>query len=503
MYKILFATSEVYPIVKTGGLADVSRSLPRALKSLHHDVRIIVPAYRQAVAVAGKLNPITRVKLLTGEATILEGILPGSLLKVWLVDYPPLYGRSGDPYLGPDGTSWRDNAERFAFFSRVVVEIALNRAKLSWQPDIVHCNDWQTGLVPALLTLETDRPATVFTIHNLAYQGLFPYSTFAALDLPRSWWSFTALEFHGRLSFIKGGLVFADRVNTVSPSYAKEIQTPEYGCGLHGLLSHEKDRLSGILNGIDTKDWDPGSDPYLIKTYNKQTLKGKSENKAALQKIFRLPQDPKVPLIGLIGRLVHQKGIDLVIEALPEIMALPVQMVLLGSGDASYEDLLFDLSVKYPKQLSVRIGYDEALAHMIEAGSDMFLMPSRFEPCGLNQMYSQHYGTVPVVRRAGGLADTVIDANDANQKAKISTGIMFENMDVTELLIAIERALELYLNNKVWKTIQLTGMKQDFSWRHSAKQYELLYKQTLESSIQEARDRFDASRQSSRHKHLG
>ena len=479
MYKVLFATSEAYPLIKTGGLADVSGSLPVALQSLGHEVIILLPAYPEACQRTEKLKTLTTLSLPHGEVKLLEGYLPGTKVKVWLVDCSVYFNRPGNPYLGPDGDPWHDNADRFHLFAQVAIAIATSKANLNWQPDIVHCNDWQTGLIPALLHTESlsheQKATTIFTIHNIAYQGLFPYSTFIALGLPKELWSSEALEFHDQVSFIKGGLVFADRVNTVSPNYAKEIQSPEYGYGLDGLLHHRSDRLSGILNGIDDTVWNPETDPYLKTNYDHKKLAGKKKNKAALQKEYKLPNEPNTLLVGLVGRLVHQKGIDLVINSLPELATLPVQFVALGTGEPAYEHALRDMARLFPKQISVNIGYDEALAHRIEAGADVFLMPSRFEPCGLNQLYSLRYGTVPIVRRVGGLADTVVDAAPETLKDKTASGIVFDNADGESLYAAVIRAKELYQDKKIWKQIQQTGMRGESSWKHSAQQYTQLY----------------------------
>jgi starch synthase len=355
------------------------------------------------------------------------------------------------------------------------VEIAMNRVGFAWKPEIIHCNDWQSGLIPALLEDEPNRPATVFTIHNLAYQGVFPPEAFKQLGLPQRFWSPTALEFYGQLSFIKGGLVFADRVNTVSPNYAVEIQGKEFGCGLEGLLGERAEHLSGIINGIDADAWNPATDPHLPAHYEVGDMDGKAENKAALQRRFNLEQDPDVAVIAMVGRTVQQKGIDLVIEILPDLMGLPLQLVILGSGEKKYEQTLKHWNRLYPDRIALSIGYDEALAHLIEAGSDMFLMPSRFEPCGLNQMYSQRYGTVPIVRRVGGLADTVEDATLENIIAARASGIVFDEAEADELLAAIHKALSLYANKALWAQIREVGMGKDFSWRKSALKYLDLY----------------------------
>jgi starch synthase len=397
-----------------------------------------------------------------------------------MVDAPSFFDRAGNPYLDQEGSPWQDNAVRFSLFARAVIAVSQDRSGLKWKPDILHCNDWQSALAPALLFRQSQRPVTVFTIHNLAYQGLFPYETFVALHLPASLWSYEALEFHRQLSFIKGGLAFSDYITTVSPNYAREIQTPAFGCGLEGLLSYRQARLTGILNGIDIQEWNPATDPNLARNYDLDHLQNKRFNKTTLQKKVKLPPNPEIPLIGLIGRLVHQKGIDLVLKALPELLKKPVQLVLLGSGDSRYEASLRVWSNLYPQQFSIRIGYDEELAHLIEAGADIFLMPSRFEPCGLNQMYSLRYGTLPVVRKTGGLADTVVDATAKNISDGTATGFTFLEPDSTAMLTALFRALSLYKNNTAWKTMQRRGMRQDLSWESSARKYLKLYQRLLQ-----------------------
>jgi starch synthase len=473
MKKILFVTSEAYPLIKTGGLADVSGSLPIALKFLGHDVRILLPGYAPAIA-AGDFRP---VRILHGEegVAILEGWLPGSSVPVWLLAHKDYFGRDGNPYIGSDGKPWPDNPERFALLCHVAVEMAMDRLGLGWKPDIVHCNDWQTGLVPPLLSDEPGRPATVFTIHNLAYQGIFPYQVFEKLRLPTRFWSPEGLEFYNQLCFIKGGLVFADRINTVSPTYAREIQSEEFGSGLQGLLNHRKGRLSGILNGIDTDAWNPATDPLIPADFSIDTLENRGVNKAALQRACQLSEDDHIALIAWVGRLVQQKGIDLLIELLPKLVQMPIQIVVVGSGEARYEQVLFKWARLYPDRVAVRLGYDEPLAHLIEAGADLFLMPSRFEPCGLNQMYSQRYGAVPIVRQVGGLADTVEDANPTHLGLEKATGVVFQEATADALLQAINRGHALYQNKVLWKQIQRAGMSKDFSWRQSAQRYLELY----------------------------
>ncbi|NOX93215.1 MAG: glycogen synthase GlgA [Gammaproteobacteria bacterium] len=480
--RILFVSSEAYPLIKTGGLGDVAGSLPHALLDLQLDVRLIIPAYATAIGQLDETKILAQFSEGGDTVTLHEGRLPGSQLKVWLVDAPGYFDRPGNPYLDSNGQPWVDNAERFALFSRIVTRLALNQAGLDWAPDVVHCNDWQTGLVPALLALSPQRPATVFTIHNLAYQGLFPVDSLQKLGLPASWWSHHVLEFHGQLSFIKGGLVFADCISTVSPGYAREIQTAEFGNGLEGLLRHRSAVLSGILNGIDTNEWNPATDPLLEKHYDANNLFGKQFNKQALQTALGLPQKPGTPLIGLVSRLVTQKGIDIILDAISDLVKLPLQLVLLGSGDRILETRLTTLARQHPNKLAVSIGYDETLAHRIEAGADMYLMPSRFEPCGLNQMYSLRYGTVPIVRNVGGLADTVTDTSAKTLANGTANGFVVNTDNSLALVKTIKRALRRYRDKAQWQQLQTTGMRQDLSWGNSAQEYLALYRRAQQAN---------------------
>lgn len=497
--KILFATSEVFPVIKTGGLADVSGSLPAAIKTLRRDIKIIIPAYRDALrALSGQtltpiasfnpsqfipkkldpeqLNPDTPAPAtIKTNITILQTQLPGSTVPLWLVDSPEHFDRPGNPYLDEDGQDWPDNAERFALFCRVIEHIALGCDELNWAPDVVHCNDWQTGLVPALLSTHSPRPATIFTIHNLAYQGLFPGETFTELALPESLWTLHGLEFYGQLSFIKGGIAYADQINTVSPKYAEEICTTDFGYGLDPLLLSRQAQLSGILNGVDYANWSPAKDPLIPHNYNAYTFDKKALNKQSLQKHMGLPIDKNIPLFGFIGRLVEQKGVDLLLGALPTLLEHPVQFVILGSGHTLLEDGLKHAMTHHPSQISVQIGYDEKLAHLIEAGCDMFLMPSRYEPCGLNQIYSLRYGTPPIVRDTGGLSNTITDASGAAITANTATGFVFLDATANALADACLRAIACYKQPKIWKKVVFTGMQQDFSWRRSAHMYLDLY----------------------------
>ncbi len=474
MKKILFVTSEAHPLIKTGGLADVCGSLPKALVELSQDIRLIIPNY-QALETTESVRFLFSLRVDNRNINILETTMPDSQVIVWLVDYPAYYNYPGNPYVDEQGKSWLNNAERFGLFCRIVVEVAMDRVHQDWKPDIVHCNDWQTGLVPAFLSLEHDRPLTIFTIHNMAYQGIFPASTATSLNLPGQLWHLGGLEFHDNLSFIKGGLVYADYITTVSPTYALEIQTPEYGYGLEGLLEYRKESLGGIINGIDLEQWDSTTDQAIAQTYSETTLANKKLNKIALQERFGLPVNDDVPLLGLIGRLVEQKGIDLIIECLPDMVTMGLQFVLLGSGDKGFEKQLKDLALLYPDTIAITIGYDEALAHLIEAGSDVFLMPSRFEPCGLNQMYSQRYGTIPIVRKTGGLADTVTDTLPETLANETASGIVFNEASPSALLEAIKRTLVLYSLTDTWEKMQLNAMRKDFSWHRSAQEYLALY----------------------------
>ena len=478
---ILFASSEAHPLIKTGGLADVAGSLPRAIRNLRHDIRLIIPAYQSVLKNAEKFSLVAHLELEGVEhpVRILAGRLPGSAVRVYLVDSPKHFDRPGNPYIMEQGGVWPDNAERFTTFCRAIEALALDTAGLDWQPDIVHCNDWQTGLVPPLLERHGNAPATIFTIHNLAYQGLFDWKEFNALELPADFWTTEAMEFHNQFSFIKGGLVFADWITTVSPTYAQEIQTSEYGYGLEGLISHRADNLTGIVNGVDYAVWNPARDPQIPVPYTARSLTHKLENKLALQEHFALPANKKTPVFAVISRLVEQKGIDLVMDIIPDLVEQQAQLVVLGSGDAKLEAAIRDAVTAYPQHVAAHIGYNEALSHHIEAGADFFLMPSRFEPCGLNQIYSQRYGTVPIVRHTGGLADTVIDTTDETLEAKTATGFSFDEASATALGKAVARALGYYHQPAIWQQLVCTGMKQDFSWKRSAQHYLELYRTVM------------------------
>jgi starch synthase len=479
--KILFASSEAHPLIKTGGLADVSSSLPRAIHNLRQDIRLVVPAYRYVLKQGIRVELAAHLDLpgIDAPVRILSGRVPGCKVPLYLVDSPAHFDRSGNPYVMEDGSPWPDNAGRFTVFCRAVHALAVDAAGLGWRADLVHCNDWQTGLVPPLLAETPQAPASVFTIHNLAYQGQFDRDTFDALGLPPHWWSMDALEFHHQFSFIKGGLVFADWLTTVSPTYAREIRTPAFGYGLEGLLNHRAATLTGILNGVDYSVWNPGADPHIPVPYTRRNTAHKAENKHALLARMGLPVKEAAPLFAIISRLVAQKGIDLVLNILPMLQQRNAQLVVLGSGEKHLEAALRKAHAQYPDAIGLHIGYDESLSHHIEAGADIFLMPSRFEPCGLNQIYSLRYGTVPIVRRTGGLADTVVDTTAATLADKTATGFCFEASTGHALWEAVERAIHYYYESANWQQLIETGMRQDFSWRRSAERYLELYERVL------------------------
>ena len=475
MSKILYISSEAYPLIKTGGLADVAGSLPPTLLKNNQNVRLLIPAYPDVKKKLVKKKIIATTSYYNLPTSIIESRLPGTNVVVWAVDCPSAFERPGGPYTNQHGEPWDDNALRFAIFCRVAVDIAIDKLKIDWQPDLVHCNDWQSGLIPALLSLYKNRPATVFTIHNLAYQGVFDYQTFVDLQLPDELWSMDGLEFYNQLSFIKGGLVFADKITTVSPQYAKEILQPEFGYGLNELLQYRKNDLSGILNGIDGKFWNPGTDKFLTQKYNKRSLNKKSDNKISLQKELDLTIDKSIPMIGMISRLVEQKGLEIILESLTHLSQLPCQLVFLGTGEIHYESQLKQWAQKHPDKINVVIGYNESLAHQIEASSDIYLMPSTFEPCGLNQLYSLAYGTIPIVNHVGGLADTVVNSTQKNIKNGTANGFVLKQYSATALTHAVEYALSLYQDNNTWRQLQINAMSNDYSWQVSAEHYISLY----------------------------
>ncbi len=485
--KILFAASEVVPFAKTGGLADVAGALPKALKALGHDVRIIMPRYRAVDPKKYKLRKVierlqVQVGAKTFETAVFEAPVPGTDIITYFMDQPSLFDRDG--LYQDKGVDFPDNLERFSFFAQAVLRAM---PQLNWQPELVHCQDWQSALLCAHLavTQSEDRfwqgMPTVFTVHNLAYQGLFPQSDWGVTNLPWHAFGIDGLEFYGRINCLKGGLVFSHQITTVSPTYAKEIQSPESGCGLEGVLLARRDDVIGILNGIDIEEWNPKTDPHLPAHYWVDELAGKSLCKLALQEQQKLPQK-HVLLIGMIQRLAEQKGIDIFVQAAEELLKEDIQIVILGTGDQVYHDRLADLAKRFPERLVVNLKFDNTLAHRIEAGCDAFLMPSRFEPCGLNQMYSMRYGTVPIVRRVGGLADTVVDVSSAAS----GTGFVFEQYSASALSEAVRRAIAAFQDHGLWYGVVRSGMQQDFSWNRSARDYVRTYERAARRAQQRA-----------------
>ena len=464
--RILFVTSEIYPLVKTGGLADVSGALPAALKSLGADIRILVPGYP---GILSRLNDTAECAILP-EGRLLSASMPDTGVPVFVIEHRDYYWREGNPYLNGHGFDWPDNAARFGLLSKIAAHLASNHSPMEWKPDIVHCNDWQSGLAPAFMHFSETKAKSLMTIHNIAFQGNFSPDWVARLGLPGSSFTMHGVEFHGHLSFLKAGLHYSNAITTVSPSYAREIQTHEMGCGMEGLLSWRRNEVYGILNGIDLAEWNPASDHHLAANYDSAGLEAKIEVKRALQKRLGLEQNDHAPLLGVVSRLTYQKGLDLINGCAPGFFEQGAQLALLGSGDHEFEREFLRLAENHPGKCAVSIGYDEALAHQIMAGADIFLMPSRFEPCGLNQMYGMRYGTPPVVRKTGGLADSVEDDE---------TGFVFESASVDALFDAIVRAISCYRDRAAFERIQKNGMSRDFGWGSSARAYLELYESLL------------------------
>lgn len=473
--KVLFVTSEIAPWVKTGGLGDVAGALPGALRALGHDVRVLVPSYPALLQAFPNADEIARPHWL-------GGLLPTPSLRqanapdgtpLLLLDYRHYFDRTGNPYLGPEGRDWLDNHLRFGLLSRVAAWLGSDDSTLAWVPEIVHCNDWQTGLAPTYLHYRPGaRARSLLTIHNLAFQGLFDHAALFELGLPDEAWRFDGVEYYGHLSFLKAGIQHADAITTVSPTYAREIQTDEEGMGMGGLLRHRAENLSGILNGIDSHDWDPARDRHLAKSYGPRRLDAKAINKTALQKETGLDLEPKLPLFGVVSRLTEQKGLDLFLEIADRVLDLPAQIVVLGSGSPWLEHGWSAFAHRHPGRCAVRVGFDEGFAHRIEAGADIFVMPSRFEPCGLNQMYSLRYGTPPVVRATGGLADTVIDESDGRH----GNGFVFGPATPDALFDALQRAAQAYGDTERWRRLQKRGMARHSGWADSAAHYVDLYR---------------------------
>lgn len=475
--KIVFVTPEMVPFAKTGGLADVAGTLPKEIQELGHEVVCFLPKYKKVDANKWPLKvALDRLQIPVGSEVETGRVFlydDPSGMKVYFIDQPEYFSR--DELYGTPMGDYPDNDHRFVFFQRGVLE-ALH--KLGFKPDVVHCHDWQTGLVGTYLkTLYANDPVfmqtkTIFTIHNLAYQGNFPPDSLPITGLSWDEFKLERLEFYGKVSFLKGGLVYSDALTTVSPRYAEEIQTKEYGCGMEGVLQTRRPDLAGIVNGIDPREWDPENDPDIPVHFSATKLEGKAADKAALQKENHLKVDPKVPLLGIVTRLADQKGLDILAPAVEGIMKRGAQIVLLGTGEEKYHQLFRDLAHKHADQLSAHILFDARLAKRIYAGSDIFPMPSRYEPCGLGQLISFRFGTVPLVRETGGLADTVLDFNS---KTGEGTGFVFKEYSTKALLQTLDRAFAVYRDPKLWVKLMKNGMKGDFSWRASAKQYVELY----------------------------
>jgi len=483
--QVLFVTSEVAPIIKTGGLADVSAALPAALHQMGVDIRVLLPGYPQVLKALPQLRLVADLggDPLVGQpyfppSRLLFGTLPSGV-PLYVLDCPEMYQRGGGIYLDEHGEDWADNAQRFGLFSKVAALLGCAQSPLAWKPDIVHCNDWQSGLVPVYLQYLNDPAPSIITVHNLAFQGLFPSSTMPELGLPWECFKPDGVEFYGSLSFLKAGLFYAAHITTVSPSYALEIQTEGLGFGLQGLLKHRSKSLTGILNGIDTVEWNPAADAYLDYSYDAKNMSAKSANKLALQQRMGLHENAEIPVFGLVSRFALQKGLDIVIEVAEKLIAMPAQLVFLGSGDTEMQKAVLSLAHHHSGKIAAYVGFDEGLSHLIEAGADIFLMPSRFEPCGLNQMYSQRYGTPPVVHATGGLIDTVIDCNPASLKQGTASGFVFDKMDAASLLQAANRAAANYHDKKSWRKLQHNCMVKDFSWIKSAKAYQQIYTEII------------------------
>jgi len=484
--RVLFATSEVFPLIKTGGLADVSGSLPTALQNLGVDIRILMPGYP---AVLNKLTNLQAIATFDNlpvihNAALMMGTIAETQVKVMVIKSAHLYEREGGPYADANGLEWLDNPVRFGILSKVAAILSGPNSPITdWQPDIVHCNDWQTGLTPAYMKLvEHSQAKSIISLHNMAFQGCYAPGWLSTLALPSTNFTIEGFEYHGQLSFLKAGIFYANAVTTVSPSYAKEIQTAAFGFGLEGLLSKRGNEIKGILNGIETDEWNPEADPHLVKNYSATTLAGKKLVKAALQEKLGLHIDASAPLLGVVSRLTHQKGLDMLVPILQELVDAGCQLALLGSGESALENAFRALAVSNPTKVSVTIGYNEPLSHQIMAGCDMFIMPSRFEPCGLNQLYGLAYGTPPIVNATGGLADSVVDTNIITFKNKTANGFVMSEASPTSLLSCIKQALNIFNNDaNAWKQIQKNGMTQNLSWDKSALEYLAVY-QTLNKS---------------------
>jgi starch synthase len=481
--RALHVASEAFPLAKTGGLADVTGALVPALKELDLDARLLIPGYPQAVERSVSPHEVARLDGLLdcGKVRLLAARTPDTGMPIWLVDCPRLYRRAGGIYQNEAGEEWGDNALRFALLNHVATAIAAGAAGVSWQPNIIHAHDWHAGLVALLLAQHpSPRPATVFTIHNLAYQGLYPAEQLPTLGLPSDQAVYTTLEFYGRLSFLKAGIATAQALTTVSPTYAREILTPEYGCGLDGLLRERANCLTGILNGADYRIWDPQCDLHLAHRFSSRHIAPKRACKVAIQQEMGLEANLERPLMAFSSRIDHQKMPDTILEALPALLAAGAQFALVAEGEPSYEARLRELAAGYPGQAAVHVGYEEPLAHRLLAGADVLLHPSRFEPCGLAPIYAMRYGTLPVVRRTGGAIDSVTDVNEQTLQRGEATGFSFEDATADALVACVSRALQLYREPIAWRKVQLCAMQQDFGWARPARAYLELYRSLVD-----------------------
>ena len=473
--KVLSVASEVFPLVKTGGLADVAGALPPALKAHGVAMTTMVPGYPVVMKQIAKATTVARFdNLLGAKGNLLAANRAG--LDLLVLDVPGLFDRDGGPYADMSGNDHLDNWRRFAVFSKAAALVAMGAIK-SYRPDVVHVHDWQAALTLAYLRYgsENVRPASVVTVHNLAFQGKFAASVFGELQLPKQAWSLDGVEYYGGVGFLKAGLQMADAITTVSPSYAREIRTPEFGMGLEGLLSGRAGALHGIVNGIDTDIWNPETDPHLAVQYSARTLKRRAGNKRAITERFGLVDDAD-PIFAIVSRLTWQKGIDIIAQSIDAIVARGARLAVLGSGDKGLENELLAAAARHRGRVGVIVGYDEPLSHLVQGGADAILVPSRFEPCGLTQLYGLRYGCVPVVARTGGLADTVIDANAAALGAGVATGFQIAPLNPDTLTDAISRAVAHFHEPKTWAQMQKNGMKTDVSWRNSARLYADLYR---------------------------
>ena len=473
--RVLHVAAEVYPLVKTGGLADVVAALPPALAQAGADVRLLLPGLPAILDAVQSARVVIDIGACFGalRVRLLLARMPGSHLPVYVIDAPHLYRRGGGPYQASDGSEWPDNLQRFAVLGWVAAHLAADDADPAWVPDIVHAHDWHAAMACAYMAQHPPtRAASVFTVHNLAFQGLFPLGDGTMLGLGSRFLSADGLEFHGQLSFMKAGLQFADKVSTVSPSYAREIATPEFGCGLDGVIRSRGGDVSGILNGIDLDVWSPAVDPSIAQRYDSDRLAGKAVCRTALQSAWGLEADANALILTVVSRLTAQKGLDLVLAALPALVREGVQFAIQGTGEPALEAAFRMAEQAHPGRVAVYIGYDEARAHQVIAGADVIAVPSRFEPCGLTQMYGLRYGTLPVVRRVGGLADTVADGDAGSQ-----TGFVFDAATPAAFQAAMRRALALRRNPAAWQAVMARGMAQDLSWGQLAREYLALYAQ--------------------------